>query len=71
MSNSHDTMRQVLAEAREAMRAADNHANAIAGILIDDGPSRLRSVSGYRLAKLKASLRDFNMTTCTWKEKKE
>lgn len=66
--NAHDTMRQALAEAREAMRAADNHANALAGILIDDGPSRLKYVRSDRLKKLKAALRDFDMTRGTWKE---
>lgn len=66
--NAHDVMRRALTEAREAMRAADNHANAIAGILIDDGPSRLKSVSAYRLRKLKSALRDFDMTRGTWKE---
>lgn len=64
MSNIFDDMLAAVADARTTLRAADHIADGIARLLV----GRLRNgVSGYTLAKLKHELRDFNMTTKTWK----
>lgn len=58
-----DDFRQAFSTARHTMNQADNVANDMADML--DG--RLRKVSGFRLAKLKRQLRDFNIHTGEWK----
>jgi threonine aldolase len=65
MQNAFDEIRNAMAQARDARRAVDQHANAMADLLEDS----LRSVSGYRLAKLKRALRDFNIHTGRWMSK--
>jgi hypothetical protein len=60
-----DDFRQAFNTARNTMDQADRVANDMADML--DG--RLRKVSGYRLAKLKRQLRDFNIHTGNWNEK--
>jgi hypothetical protein len=71
MSNAHDTMRQALQEAKDVMRAADEHANAMVLLLIgpDWSPTngRLRHVSADHLKRLKAALRDFDAHKLEWK----
>ncbi len=62
--NSFDLMRQAVAEANQTMRAADDQANAMAGIL----RGRLRNCSEWNLKALKRELRDFNIKTGRWKD---
>lgn len=64
MDNAFDTMREALAQARQAQAAADNYANGMANML----RGRLRHVSGGVLADLKKELRDFNIRTGEWKD---
>lgn len=59
-----DDFRLAFRDARSTMDQADAAANDMADML--DG--RLRKVSGYKLAKLKRQLRDFNIHTGEWKE---
>jgi len=61
-----DDFRQAFSAARNTMNQADHIANDIADML--DG--RLKKVSGYRLAKLKRQLRDFNIHTGEWRDEK-
>ncbi len=63
MSNSFDTMRAALAEARCANKAADEYASAMAEMLV----GRLHRVSPHTLTKLKRELRDFDMHRKAWK----
>lgn len=74
MNNAHDTMRQALNEARDVMRAADEHANAMVLLLIgsDWAPTtgRLRHVNPDNLKRLKAALRDFDAQALKWKDVK-
>lgn len=64
MSNPFDDIRAAVQQARDVNRACDGQANTLADLL----EGRLRHVSGYRLAKLKRELRDFNIHTGRWKE---
>ena len=53
----------LFSDMREAQRQAENNGNAMIDLLI---PS-LRSLSPYRLARLKRALRDFNSAKKEWK----
>lgn len=63
MNNVWDEISNALAQSRAINHAADQNANTMAELL--DG--RLRHVSGWKLARLKRQLRDFNIQTRTWK----
>ena len=62
MDNAFDELTRALDIARMVKRAAENNANSMADLL--DGS--LRSVSEYRLARLKKELRKFNIHTGRW-----
>lgn len=66
MNNPFDAMRAAIREARELNLAVDYQADALVDLL----DCRMRSVSGDRLKRLKAQLRDFDMRTGTWKRSK-
>jgi hypothetical protein len=63
MDNAFDEMRAAVARAKQVNDAVDSQVNTIVDLI--DG--RLRKVSPYRLRRLKAALRDFNMITGEWK----
>lgn len=66
MSNPFDQVRQAVIDARTQLRAADSVAGSMASLLC----GRLRNVyDPYVLAALKRELRDFNLTTKTWKDR--
>ena len=66
MSNPFDQVRQAVIDARTQLRAADSVAGSMASLL----RGRLRNVDDrYVLAALKRELRDFNLTTKTWKDR--
>lgn len=64
MDNAFDEIRAAVARAKHVNSAVDEQVNAIIDLL----EGRLRKASPYRLKKLKAALRDFNMHTCGWKD---
>lgn len=67
MPNIFDEMRAALAHARETMQAADQISNGLADMLSRDG--RLRRVHDKdALRRMKAMLRDFDMTSGKWKK---
>lgn len=62
--NKFDEMRSAVQEAEATMRAADSVALSMVRLLV----GRLRKCgNNYLLGHLKRELRDFNMTTNTWK----
>jgi hypothetical protein len=63
--NAWDTLRDVLAQARDIDNAISSHAERMAEML--NRPGNLRRVSAYELKKMKRQLRDFDMTTGKWK----
>ena len=54
---------RLIQNGRELARAVELNANSLADLL----ETNLRSVSAYRLARLKAALRGFNSNTREWK----
>lgn len=63
MENAFDTLRVAIEQAKMVNRAVDSQVNTLVDLL----EGRLRSVSGYRLARLKKELARFNACTKTWK----
>jgi hypothetical protein len=57
-------MREVIEEARATLRAADDIAEEMAILL----RGRLRRCDPLTMAELKRELKQFNASTCTWKE---
>jgi hypothetical protein len=65
MSNQFDAIRYAVQEARDQLRAVDEQAANMAGLLV----GRLRRVGREDyLRELKRELRDFDMTTGKWKK---
>ena len=63
MENAFNTLRVAIEQAKMVNRAVDSQVNTLVDLL----EGRLRSVSGYRLARLKKELARFNACTKTWK----
>ena len=63
MDNAFDTMREAVRQAKMVNDAVDSQVNTLVDLL----EGRLRHVSGYRLARLKRALQDFNAHSRTWK----
>lgn len=61
--NPFADLARALDEARQVQRAVENQGNSMLDLLAGN----LRSLSPYRLERLKRELRDFNMTTKRWK----
>lgn len=66
MNNPFDEITRAISAAKLANAAADENAEAMAGLLV----GRLHNINGYwgrqYLVKLKRELRDFNITTKRW-----
>ena len=62
IDNPFDAMRRAVNEARDLNRAVDQQANNLVDLL----EGRLEHVSGYRLKKLKATLKRWNANTGKW-----
>ena len=63
MINPFDELENSIRIAKEARKACELHADSMANMLIGN----LRSVSRYRLSKLKKELESYNMHTGRWK----
>lgn len=61
---NYDDVRRAVEEARQALRAADMHADGMARLLC----GRLRQVNSEVLKQLKRELHDFNAATGKWKD---
>lgn len=59
-----DDFQKAFNEAKHTLEQADSLADRMLGVLA----GRLRRCGGYRLAKLKAELRDFDSRTRKWKK---
>lgn len=65
MNNAYDEIRNIILQAREIQRAAYEHANGLADLLLVDGA--LRKLTHYRLERLKKELSKYNIHTGKWK----
>jgi hypothetical protein len=63
--NQFDQMRAAMCDAEAQMRAADDVADQMLGMLL----GRLRKCSTYRLKRLKRELQSFNAHTGEWDKK--
>lgn len=62
MQNPFDEMRSAVQAAKDTLRAVDQQADAMAGLLA----GRLRHVNRDTLAQLKRELQGFNASTKKW-----
>lgn len=63
---TRDEAMAIMRDARNTRRATEDYANELAAFLC--GRLRAYNVSPYRLEELKRELRDYNITTMSWKE---